>query len=81
MCFGNKWGYICPEDWDNDDAEVICRQINHPIICMRERERGARERGKIEQLRERERKKERKREIEGASWCLLMLNVINTAPL
>ena len=78
MCFGNKWGYICPEDWDNDDAEVICRQINHPIICMRER--GARERGREgeEQLREKER---RRREIEGASWCLLMLNVINTAPL
>ena len=60
MCFGNKWGYICPEDWDNDDAEVICRQINHPIICMREREEqereGEREKRAIE--RERERKRE-----------------------
>ncbi|XP_019858631.1 PREDICTED: deleted in malignant brain tumors 1 protein-like isoform X1 [Amphimedon queenslandica] len=27
VCFGNSWGYICPEDWDNNDAKVICRQL------------------------------------------------------
>ena len=77
MCFGNKWGYICPEDWDNDDAEVICRQINHPIICMREREEQEREGERELEESNREREKE---ERDRGSWCLLMLSVINTAP-
>ena len=27
MCFGNLWGTICHNSWDNRDAGVICEQL------------------------------------------------------
>ena len=29
-CFSDTWGYICPDDWDNIDAQVACRELNLP---------------------------------------------------
>lgn len=33
VCFGNTWGYICPEMWSDVDAQVICRQLMLPLTC------------------------------------------------
>ena len=27
VCFGNIWGSICSNAWDNRDAGVVCKQL------------------------------------------------------
>ena len=27
FCLGGRWGSICETDWDDDNAEVVCRQL------------------------------------------------------
>ena len=31
ICINNAWGSVCSQGFTADDAEVVCRQINHPF--------------------------------------------------
>lgn len=29
VCIRNTWSSVCSNRWDNDDAEVVCRQLGY----------------------------------------------------
>ena len=29
MCFEDHWATICDQQWNEEDAEVACRQLGH----------------------------------------------------
>ena len=32
VCYGDVWGSICPNSWDNNVAKVVCRQLGYITI-------------------------------------------------
>ena len=29
ICYQNVWGLIADQNWDNNDAKVVCRQLGY----------------------------------------------------
>ena len=32
ICYAGSWSTVCPSSWDNNEANVVCRQLGFTMI-------------------------------------------------
>ena len=31
VCYNNEWGIVCNDNFDDEEAKVVCRQLQFPV--------------------------------------------------